>query len=511
VTRRLPRCSRALAVLALIALPAAASAADPVVSNVQFAQRTDGSRLVDVWYDLADADGDTCAVTLLASDDGGATWIMPCATYSGDAGPGVAPGTGRHAVWNLGWDNPGWEGHDYRVRVLASDTGVMHRPHSPNLVAINDWTVIDWTRPEQFEKYARADLVVLTAAYLWGHPLNESLHVIDNIKAINPSCKVVGYVLGKTTMLAWANAGSSNPFGAAWYQRTRPYWAYTTLGDTLMDWPGQVVVNILDPGCREAMARTIAEFQRSSNNKFDGVFWDYFNTQIWISPGADPRVDGDPDLDGDGIAMGSDPNEIAAYKAAEVALVQAVRDSMGGSFIQIFNGQRAYTDSTFAALSDGMFYEQFPEVFFPRPYTVATAMNPAWPYNLFRTVNWPRTTNGGPYNILASWQQNWYYDYQGQLQMIPLGNLFRAIGLLAGTYAAWNPTGVWGYGWPNVDISLGAPLGPPVIAYPGYSRDFEYGRIELIMGTGIHPDPFDYTIWVNGRIVEQWSRPYHFP
>ncbi len=506
-------CTLAIALLGLATASApTARAADPVVSNVRFAQRTDGSRLVDVTYDLADADGDTCAVTLLVSDDGGADWVMPCSQYTGDAGPGIAPGSGRHIVWNFGFDNPDREGNDYRVRVVASDLGTLFAPHSPRLYAINDWMSIDWTVPGQFEKYARADLVVLTPNYLWGNPLNESLHVIDRIKAINPDCRVIGYVLGKTSMLNWENSGANLPFCQAWFDRTRPFWVSTTLGDTLMDWPGQPVIDITNPACREAMVRTIVEFQRNSNNKFDGIFWDYFNNLIWIAPAVDPIVDGEPDFDGDGIAMASDPDEIAAFKAGEASLISAVRDSLGDDFIQIFNGQRAYADSAFAALGDGMFYEMFPEIFFPRPETVRNALSPSFPYNVFRTINWPRRDNGGPYNILASTTQNSYYDYYtGTMKPLILGNLFRAIGLLAGTYSAWNPGGIWGYGWTNVDISLGPALGPPLISGNNYARDFRHGRIELIMDSGIHPDPFDYTIWVNGRMVEQWALPLHFP
>lgn len=508
---RTPGLRAAALAIALLGFAAAARAADPVVSNVRFAQRTDGSRLVDVYYNLVDADGNACAVTLLASDDGGADWVMPCSQCTGDVGPGIAPGPDRHIVWNFGLDNAGWEGDDYRVRVVASDLGTLFPPHSPRLYAINDWTGVDWTVPGQFEKYARADLVILTANYLWGNPLNESLHVIDRIKAINPSCRVIGYVLGMTSMLVWEHSGATLPFGQAWFDRTRPYWASTTLGDTLMNWPGQPVVDITNPACRSEMVRTIVEFQRNSNNKFDGIFWDYFNNLIWIAPWVDPIVNGEPDFDRDGIAMASDPDEITAFKAGEVSLIGAVRDSMGAGFIQVFNGQRAYVDSAFAALGDGMFYEAFPVVFFPGLEKVRTAMSPSFPYNLFRTVNWPRRGNGGPYNILASTAHNSYMDHTGTMTQLSLGNQYRAIGLLAGTYAAWCSNDVWGYGWTNVDISLGPPLGPPVISGDHYTRDFRHGRIELIMETGIYPDPFDYTIEVNGRIVEQWARPYHFP
>jgi hypothetical protein len=41
----------------------------PELSNQSFSQRTDGSRLIDVYYDVFDADGDTLTVSMLVSDD----------------------------------------------------------------------------------------------------------------------------------------------------------------------------------------------------------------------------------------------------------------------------------------------------------------------------------------------------------------------------------------------------------------------------------------------------------
>ncbi|MCB1151395.1 hypothetical protein KDK88_07580, partial [bacterium] len=98
---------RILAVLLLLAAPAVLLAEAPVVSDVTLAQRLDGSGLVDVTYTLTDADTDTLAVTLQASDDGGQTWTLPVETVSGDAGDGVTPGTGLTAVWDFAADHPG--------------------------------------------------------------------------------------------------------------------------------------------------------------------------------------------------------------------------------------------------------------------------------------------------------------------------------------------------------------------------------------------------------------------
>ena len=42
-----------------------------MITNVTFNQRSDGSFLVDVYYDLYDTEGDTMSVIMLASDDAG--------------------------------------------------------------------------------------------------------------------------------------------------------------------------------------------------------------------------------------------------------------------------------------------------------------------------------------------------------------------------------------------------------------------------------------------------------
>lgn len=93
----------------------------PTVSNVAFAQRTDGSGLVDVTYDLQDLDSATVAVTLEASSDGGATWDLTVATVSGDVGAAVAPGAGKAIVWDFAADNPGLFLPGCTVRVTADD------------------------------------------------------------------------------------------------------------------------------------------------------------------------------------------------------------------------------------------------------------------------------------------------------------------------------------------------------------------------------------------------------
>lgn len=91
----------------------------PVVGNVTASQRGDDSKLVDIYYSLADADGDTCTVWAFVSDNNGVSWRVPAWAFSGHVGSGIAPGS-KHIVWDAATDIPGKIG-SYKVRVYADD------------------------------------------------------------------------------------------------------------------------------------------------------------------------------------------------------------------------------------------------------------------------------------------------------------------------------------------------------------------------------------------------------
>ncbi|NQT26196.1 fibrobacter succinogenes major paralogous domain-containing protein [candidate division KSB1 bacterium] len=97
----------------------------PVVENVSFVQRTDGSLKVDIYYDLSDGDGENKQIVVEASSDNGATWTLNCASLTGDVGSGISPGTGKHVEWDFYTDNPNTSGSTYKVRVTALETGTV--------------------------------------------------------------------------------------------------------------------------------------------------------------------------------------------------------------------------------------------------------------------------------------------------------------------------------------------------------------------------------------------------
>lgn len=509
------RCSGQLFLAALVTIAVAgvspAHAAAPVVSNVALAQRQDGSRILDVTYDVADSDGDVQFISLQLSADNGATWGFPVLNATGNIGAGVTPGAARGIQLDYSALPEPVLFEQMKARVIASDRGVSFAAHSPRNVAVLQFDPSNWNDQAHIERLSQADILVVTAHELWAGSSYANVPVIQNLKALNPDLKVVGYVSAFTSRLSGATSPAGS-FWRAWYDRLRPYWVYTTAGDTAMTWPGAVVVNTLNPECRRVMVETIVEFQRKSLNQMDGVYWDYFNTGLWVYP--ELTIVGDPDMDGDGIAHLSDPNELAAYRAGEVALVSALRDSMGEGYIQIFNGQRAYSDSTFASLADGVMYELFPTLGFPQP-NMKNALNPAFLHNLYAIRGRLRHVNGGPWIVMSNPWINRYNDQNYEIATIQTGNQFRVVAMLMDGYASWNShdgsTFSYTYGWTDNDISVGEPIGPPVYDGNFIRRDFQYGRVELEWKTGSYPDPFKYKVWSLGQLVERLAIPVHFP
>ena len=110
-----------LAVWCLIVTPVAAGAnTAPVVTNVQAAQR-EGSFVVDITYDLMDAEGDSMWVRAYFSPDGGSSWPVYCSTVAGDVGTGMTSGVGRSIEWDARSDYGGQILSTGRIRIVADD------------------------------------------------------------------------------------------------------------------------------------------------------------------------------------------------------------------------------------------------------------------------------------------------------------------------------------------------------------------------------------------------------
>lgn len=361
----------------------------------------------------------------------------------------------------------------------------------------------DLTDPANLARLTRADVLIVQCDQFWGRGSFEGR--MDLIRAAKPEIKIIGYFRTKATRVEWIDYPSQT-YNYDLYQASKPYWCQTTTGDTLMDWPNAVVFDYTNPAARSAVLDVFEKYQKSSSNKFDGVFWDYFGPYLWIAP-AVTGMTGEPDMDRDGIPHMDDPDELARFNDAQFDWLREMQAAMGPEFLQIGNGARAARDSVFAAELDGIFYELFPNVGFGGGDTFRKALDLNVFNNLFAAHNWPRTSNGGPWLVLSHrYNVGSHQNEDGSWSTINPGNLLRAVALLtdcASTFYDLSGTPVAGI--PDMEIDFGRPLGDVEIAGNRYSRDFERGRVILEMGDGSYPFPFAYTLSQNGKTVEEFG------
>jgi hypothetical protein len=384
--------------------------------------------------------------------------------------------------------------------------------HSPRM-AIIDWRTGDFTAPETQARLAKADLVILEPWYFWSSDRNA--RVLDAIHALNPDVRILAYALAKTSRLIWDHPDSvsraRDPYGDDWFRATRPYWCWTTTGDTVLDWPGQPVIDIRDARCRAAMLAVLHKYRTTSGSPFDGLAWDYFSAPLWIPPAVAANMQGEIDLDGDGVPHAQDADELDGWRAAQDALVREARARFGPDCLEFANGSRTATDSTFVGLLDGMYYEQFPTIGFGQPNQMARALDPLTANNLFAARHWPSARNGGTWPLIANAAPISYQDDQGRMVRLNLGDVNRAVALLTDVVVCYLNPGVVEGNWPDVEIDLGTPLGGVVCAGDTLRREFTRGRVEVVMKSGSFPIPFDYAVWQDGALVQRLACPRHFP
>jgi formylglycine-generating enzyme required for sulfatase activity len=87
-----------------------------------------GTKVVNIYYNLADADGDTQTIEVRVSSDGGLTYSVPATSLTGAVGSGVAVGTGKHVLWDAGTDFGGNFIERCKVRITATDGNLPSAP-----------------------------------------------------------------------------------------------------------------------------------------------------------------------------------------------------------------------------------------------------------------------------------------------------------------------------------------------------------------------------------------------
>jgi len=170
---------------------------DPVVSNVRARQLTDGTKRVEVLYDLSGAPAAGATVSVVFSDDGGASYtISPPGSELSGVGPGIRNGVNRRILWNAVDSLPaGAFGEQYRARVMATGT-------------VNPGEEITITLPGG----VTMDLVYIPAGtFMMGSPTDErGRHTNEDLHEVTLT---QGYYLGKyeVTQGQWEAVMGSNP------------------------------------------------------------------------------------------------------------------------------------------------------------------------------------------------------------------------------------------------------------------------------------------------------------
>ena len=112
--------NKTLLLVATFALCGQLLAEVPKVENIR-ASQLDGTKFVEILYDVEDAENDKLTIRVEISADGGARYNVPARTFEGAVGANVDPGKDKKIRWNAGLDWDGEFSDKMRVRITASD------------------------------------------------------------------------------------------------------------------------------------------------------------------------------------------------------------------------------------------------------------------------------------------------------------------------------------------------------------------------------------------------------
>ena len=99
----------------------------PVVENVTAAQ-IEGTKPMEIFYDLKVSDNRDCVVTVKWSTDNGNSFPLTATALVGAAGPGVVPGDGLKVTWDMGVDWNNQFTQSGRIKIIASRIPADYNP-----------------------------------------------------------------------------------------------------------------------------------------------------------------------------------------------------------------------------------------------------------------------------------------------------------------------------------------------------------------------------------------------
>ena len=193
----------------------------PVVSNVTASQRTDGSKIVDIYYDLYDADAELCDITFkLSANDGDSYDVIPSpANLSGDFWDDLYSGTGKHIVWDAGAQGANLDG-SYLYRVYADDGSSPPMPE--NFILVEGGTFNNGTSD-----------VTVSSFYIDKYELTQAGY--QAVMGVNPSY-FTGATNGPVEQVSWFNA-IEYCNRRSMQEGLTPCYSYSSYGTNPDGWP----------------------------------------------------------------------------------------------------------------------------------------------------------------------------------------------------------------------------------------------------------------------------------
>ena len=196
--------------------------AAPVVSNISVSQRTDGSKIIDIWYDLYDANDDLCDISFKVSNTGGASYdIIPNpANLSGDFGNDLPCGTNKHIIWNAGVESYTLDASNYLYRVYADDGSSPPMPE--NFILVEGGTFYNGTSN-----------VTISSFYIDKYELTQAGY--QAVMGTNPSY-FTGVTNGPVERVSWFNA-IEYCNRRSMLEELTPCYSYSSYGTNPDNWP----------------------------------------------------------------------------------------------------------------------------------------------------------------------------------------------------------------------------------------------------------------------------------